>query len=66
MSDPSPLPLLCRDVSTLGRILGQTLVEQEGAALFDLEEEIRAMAKARCRAAPASPEGRGDRGDPRR
>jgi phosphoenolpyruvate carboxylase len=30
----------------LGRLLGETLVEQEGRELFDLEERIRAMAKA--------------------
>lgn len=38
---------LRQDVSYLGRILGDTLVEQEGAALLDLEESIRALAKAR-------------------
>jgi phosphoenolpyruvate carboxylase len=32
-------------VSTLGHLLGDTLVEQEGRALFDLEERIRALAK---------------------
>jgi phosphoenolpyruvate carboxylase len=43
MSDPSP-PLR-RDVNTLGHLLGDTLVEQEGRAFFDLEEHIRALAK---------------------
>src|SRR6202034_2554144 len=35
---------LRRDVSTLGHILGDTLVEQEGKEFFDLEERIRALA----------------------
>ncbi|MBX3197829.1 MAG: phosphoenolpyruvate carboxylase [Labilithrix sp.] len=42
-----PFDALRRDVSYLGRILGDTLVEQEGNALLDLEETIRALAKAR-------------------
>ncbi|MBX3220890.1 MAG: phosphoenolpyruvate carboxylase [Labilithrix sp.] len=42
-----PFDALRRDVSYLGRILGDTLVEQEGEALLDLEETIRALAKAR-------------------
>src|ERR1700689_2647313 len=36
---------LRRDVSTLGHLLGETLVEQEGKDFFDLEERIRALAK---------------------
>jgi phosphoenolpyruvate carboxylase len=43
----APFDALRRDVSYLGRILGDTLVEQEGQDLLDLEEEIRALAKAR-------------------
>jgi phosphoenolpyruvate carboxylase len=43
MSDPSA-PLR-RDVNTLGHLLGDTLVEQEGRAFFELEEHIRALAK---------------------
>jgi phosphoenolpyruvate carboxylase len=44
-SDPSDL--LRRDVSMLGHLLGDTLVEQEGRDFFDLEERIRALAKKR-------------------
>lgn len=42
-----PFELLRRDISELGHLLGDTLVEQEGAALFELEESIRALAKER-------------------
>ena len=42
-----PFDALRRDVSYLGRILGDTLVDQEGKELLDLEETIRALAKAR-------------------
>jgi phosphoenolpyruvate carboxylase len=38
---------LRRDISGLGRLLGETLVEQEGKELFDLEEAIRTLAKRR-------------------
>ncbi len=44
-----PFESLRRDVSELGRLLGETLVEQEGAALLELEEAIRALAKERRR-----------------
>jgi phosphoenolpyruvate carboxylase len=40
---------LSRDVSYLGHILGDTLLEQEGRELYDLEEQIRALAKERRR-----------------
>jgi phosphoenolpyruvate carboxylase len=46
---PEPFDALRRDVSHLGRILGDVLVEQEGLALFELEESIRALAKERRR-----------------
>src|SRR5262245_23099464 len=42
-----PFDALRRDVSYLGHILGDTLVEQEGQGLLDLEESIRALAKDR-------------------
>ena len=37
---------LSEQVHRLGDLLGQTLVEQEGHALFDRVEEVRALAKA--------------------
>ena len=33
-------------IRTLGNLLGETIIEQEGRAVFDQEEEIRALAKA--------------------
>jgi phosphoenolpyruvate carboxylase len=45
MSDPAEA--LRRDVSMLGEILGEVLVEQEGRALFECEESIRALSKGR-------------------
>ena len=38
--------LLSEDVHRLGDLLGETIVEQEGKALFDLVEEVRGLAKA--------------------
>jgi phosphoenolpyruvate carboxylase len=43
----TPFDSLRRDISDLGHVLGDTLVEQEGAALLELEESIRALAKTR-------------------
>lgn len=40
-----PFDPLRRDVSRLGHLLGDTLVEQEGRAFYELEERIRALAK---------------------
>ena len=37
---------LSEDIHRLGDLLGETIVEQEGKALFDLVEEVRALAKA--------------------
>ena len=42
-----PFEPLRRDVSYLGHVLGDTLVEQVGQSLLDLEESIRALAKER-------------------
>lgn len=44
-----PFEALRRDISDLGHILGDTLVEQEGTPLLELEESIRALAKTRRR-----------------
>ena len=40
-----PAAPLRHDVRTLGHLLGETLIEQEGRGFFDLEERIRALAK---------------------
>ena len=45
MSDPSEA--LRRDVTYLGRVLGDTLVEQESPELLAVVEDVRALAKAR-------------------
>ncbi|MBU8896516.1 phosphoenolpyruvate carboxylase [Corallococcus sp. H22C18031201] len=42
-------PPLRRDVRLLGRLLGEVLVEQEGPALFELEERVRHLAIQRRR-----------------
>lgn len=42
-----PFDALRRDISDLGHVLGDTLVEQEGTELLELEESIRALAKTR-------------------
>src|ERR1043165_2107759 len=42
-----PFDALRRDISDLGRVLGETLVEQEGGSLLELEETIRGLAKLR-------------------
>lgn len=40
-----PQRLLRRDVRLLGRLLGQTLIEQEGKVLFETVEKVRALSK---------------------
>jgi len=37
---------LSEEIHRLGDLLGETLIEQEGQALFDLVEEVRGLAKA--------------------
>ncbi|MBI1295756.1 phosphoenolpyruvate carboxylase [bacterium] len=37
---------LRQTIRLLGNLLGETIIEQEGQAVFDLEEEIRALSKA--------------------
>jgi phosphoenolpyruvate carboxylase len=50
-----PFELLRRDVSELGRLLGDTLVEQGGRELLEIEESIRALAKERRKHARRGP-----------
>ena len=45
--ESDPFEPLRRDVSALGRILGEALIELEGTTFFDLEERIRAISKER-------------------
>ncbi|HEX8352530.1 MAG TPA: phosphoenolpyruvate carboxylase [Pyrinomonadaceae bacterium] len=45
---------LKRDVGSLGRLLGSVLKEQAGEALFDAEEELRALTTAQRKAAGAA------------
>lgn len=40
-------PGLGSTIRLLGGLLGETIIEQEGQEIFDLEEEIRALSKAR-------------------
>ena len=49
---------LAREVKLLGALLGQVIVEQEGAELFDLVESLR-RAAIRRRAAPKTASGSG-------
>ncbi len=42
-----PNEILSEQIHLLGDLLGQTIIEQEGQALFELVEECRALAKAR-------------------
>jgi phosphoenolpyruvate carboxylase len=37
---------LRQTIRMLGNLLGETIIEQEGRAIYDLEEEIRALSKA--------------------
>jgi len=44
-SDPSDARLR-QTIRTLGNLLGETIIEQEGQTVFDAEEEMRALTKA--------------------
>jgi len=44
-SEPSDARLR-QTIRTLGNLLGETIIEQEGQTVFDLEEELRALTKA--------------------
>lgn len=43
---PDPQEQLRATIRFLGNLLGETIIEQEGRAVYDREEEIRALAKA--------------------
>ena len=45
LSNGDSQDLLRATIRFLGNLLGETIIEQEGKALFDLEEQIRALAK---------------------
>ncbi len=46
-SPPEPVDARLRQsVRTLGNLLGETIIEQEGQIVFDLEEEMRALTRA--------------------
>ncbi len=46
-SQPEPTDARLRQsVRTLGNLLGETIIEQEGQTVFDLEEEMRALTRA--------------------
>lgn len=46
-SAPEPTDARLRQsVRTLGNLLGETIIEQEGQTVFDLEEEMRALTRA--------------------
>ena len=54
---------LSKDINTLGSLLGVIIREQEGAAAFDLVEEIRLVSKARRSGDPVAAQTLADRVD---
>jgi phosphoenolpyruvate carboxylase len=46
MTAEQPQDRLRNTIRLLGNLLGETIIEQEGQEIFDLEEEIRALSKA--------------------
>ncbi|RLT36453.1 MAG: phosphoenolpyruvate carboxylase [Chloroflexi bacterium] len=55
LSEPSDARLR-QTVRTLGTLLGETIIEQEGQTVFDLEEEMRALTKAQRNGDPTAGE----------
>ncbi len=47
VSDDAVREAISADIHLLGDLLGEVIVEQEGEALFELEERVRALAKER-------------------
>ena len=52
-SEPSDARLR-QTIRTLGNLLGETIIEQEGQSVFDLEEEMRALTKAQRSGDPSA------------
>src|ERR1700682_5928695 len=59
-SDPAKELPLRRDVRSLGILLGRVLVEQEGAAFFDVVEQLRRLLIQHREHSPADPTSKGE------